>query len=131
LNNGKSLYPEFFPEGCPPEDAQPMEIMVYRLIKGESIDNEDFKSFFELGRDARHPTFPFIEYGISINTDYQELKSYWRGSGALKKAYKNIGAGITQKNNGVIKYTPTKQQKSHHTWWLNKAAKPEDYFMIE
>lgn len=124
-------YPDHFPDGCPPENAKPMEIKVYRLIKGEKIDNTDFKSFFEEGLDARSPKFPFMEYGLSVNPNYDELKTYWRGNGALKKRFKNIGGGITYKQTGVVKPTPTKQQKNHHTWWLAKEAKPESYFTIE
>lgn len=78
-------YPDFFPIGCPSSDAVSDEKNVYRLIKTDKIDKSDFLSFMEEGKDARHPSFPFIEYGISVNTDFEELKKYWRGSPALKK----------------------------------------------
>jgi hypothetical protein len=131
LSHNKELYPDFFPEGCPPIDAKPIEVKVYRLIKGDKIDNTDFKSFIELDLDHRSTKFPFVEYGISVNTNYDELRKNWRGTGALKKKFKNIGSGITFESTGVVKPTPTKPQKHHHTWWLFKGGEPESYFVIE
>lgn len=121
-------YPDFFPIGCPPSDAVSDEKNVYRLIKTDKIDKSDFLSFMEEGKDARHPSFPFIEYGISVNTDFEELKKYWRGSPALKKMFNNIASGTTCKNSGVIKATPTRNQLHHHTWWLCEGASPEKFF---
>lgn len=131
LSQNNNQYPDFFPDGCPPNDAESMEIKVYRLVKGDKITKSDFMSFYEEGRDARSPIFPYIEFGLSVNSEYDELKKYWRGSPALKKKFKQIASGLTHKNTGVVKPTPSKMQKSHYTWWLYKDAKPEKYFNIE
>lgn len=131
LSKNKNQYPDFFPNGCPPNDAAPLELKVYRLVKGDKIAKSDFKSFFEEGRDARHPKFPYIEYGLSVNTDYEEIKKYWRGSPALRKQFKNLATGVTYERTGVVKSTPTKMQKNHHTWWLCTNATPENYFIIK
>lgn len=131
MSEKKRDYPDFFPHGCPPKDAKPMEIKVYRLIKKGNISKKDFKSFIEEGRDIRNPEFPFVEYGLSVNTKYEEIKKSWRGNPALKRKFKNIASGITYKDTGVVKPTPSKAQKSHYTWWLCKDASPENYFQIE
>ncbi|MBU8908974.1 hypothetical protein [Desertibacillus haloalkaliphilus] len=55
MSEKKHEYPNFFPDGCPPNDAEPKELKVYRLVKKDKISNSDFKSFFEEGRDARNP----------------------------------------------------------------------------
>lgn len=130
MNNKRHEYPDFFPEGCPPNDAQPIELKVYRLVKEDKISNSDFKSFIEEGRDSRNPKFPFVEYGLSVNNEYDEIRKYWRGNPALKKKYKNIASGITYKYTGVVKSTPSRIQQNHYTWWLYKNVSPENYFKI-
>ncbi|QUW23394.1 hypothetical protein JSQ81_07685 [Sporosarcina sp. Marseille-Q4063] len=130
MSKVEHFYPDFFPSGCPPRDAKTIELKVYRLVGNDQIDEKDFKSFIEEGRDQRNPKLPFVEYGLSVNPDYEELKTHWRSVGALKKKYKNIASGITYKDTGVVKPTPSKVQKSHHTWWLCKNAVPEKYFKI-
>lgn len=132
MNNRK--YPDFFPEHCPPVDALDHEVKVYRLIVGEEVDSTDFKSQHELGKLKRitseSPDF-FKKFGLSVNMEFSELESVWRGNPFLKKRFKNIASGITYKDYGVIKCTPSKLQKNHHTWWLFEDANPDEYFEIE
>lgn len=130
LNKIKSVYPDFFPNGCPPGDAETKELEAYRLVENDQICEKDFKSLIEVGRNQRHPKYPFMEYGLSINLNYEELIKHWRSVPGLKKKYKNIAFGITYKDTGVVKSTPSRTQKNHHTWWLFKNALPEDYFKI-
>lgn len=130
LSKTKHVYPDIFPNGCPPGDAKTMELEVYRLVESNQIGEKDFKSFIEEGRDHRNPKHPFVEYGLSVNPDCEELIKHWRSVGALKKKYKNIASGITYKDTGVVKFTPSRVQKNHHTWWLFKNALPENYFKI-
>lgn len=130
MNQKGHEYPDFFPDGCPPKEAQPVELKVYRLVKEDKISKSDFKSFIEEGRDARNPKFPYVEYGLSVNTEYEEIRRYWRGNAALKKKFKNIASGVTYKYTGVVKSTPSRIQKNHYTWWLCKNVSPENYFKI-
>ncbi|GAA0435383.1 hypothetical protein GCM10008983_09950 [Lentibacillus halophilus] len=123
-------YPDFFPVGCPPSDAKPMEIRVYRLVQGNTITKEDFKSFIEEGRNGSNPKFSFTEYGLSVNLKHEELRNYRRAVPALRKKFKNIAYGITYKDKGVVKSTPSAKQENHYTWWLCKDAEPESDFFI-
>lgn len=124
-------YPKSFPEGCPPEDAKELRIKVYRLIENDMLTKNDFKSFKELGRDARSEKYPFIEYGLSVNKNYDELRRCWRGTPGLKKKFKNIASGITYECTGKLKYTPTKGQNNHYTWWVYNEVNPENFFEVE
>lgn len=127
-------YPNFFPKGCPPQDAIENEIEIFRLIQGDVVSKDDFKSQYELGK-ANNVTpeskLYFNKYGLSVNTNQAELEKMWRGNPHLKKKIKNIAKGITYKDTGVIKSTPSNGQKHHHTWWLCLNAAPEDYFEIQ
>ena len=102
---------------------------IYRIIKGDTILNEDFKSYIEMGKSNTSQQYPFIEYGISVNTNLEELKKAKRSIGALKK-FKNIAVGKTYKYTGVVQLTPSNIQPNHHTWWLYKDVYPETFFSI-
>lgn len=130
MNFENRTFPDTFPKGCPPEDSMNNRLIVYRLIRGETITKDDFKSFKELGRDARGQKYPFIEYGLSVNTSYEELRKCWRGNPGLKKMFKNIGTGLTYECTGKVKATPSKAQKCHHTWWIYKEVDPSNFFQI-
>lgn len=123
-------YPDIFPNECPPTDSKHEKIQVYRLVKKDIISEEDFKSFIEMGRDARDPKNPFIEYGLSVNTNYDELRKSWRGNPGLKRNFKNICVGLTYLCTGCIKATPSKFQKHHHTWWIYKEVNPCNFFKL-
>lgn len=130
MDDEKKKYPDIFPDGCPPEDSEPMELEVYRMIKGDIVTSDDFKSFIELGIDKEDPKNPFIQYGLSVNRSYEEMYYYWRGSPALKKKFKNIAKGKIYKESGVVKPTPSKKQSNHFTWWLYKGVNPVKDFEI-
>lgn len=131
MNFENRTYPRCFPEGCPPEDAINIRLKVYRLIEGDIIVDNDFKSFKELGKDVRSNNYPFIEYGLSVNTNYDELKKVRKAVPGLKKKFKNIGSGMTYECSGVVKATPNGRQKNHHTWWIYKEINPKNFFRIE
>ncbi|ENJ9655628.1 hypothetical protein FDB88_11870 [Clostridium sporogenes] len=123
-------FPNIFPDGCPPEDSKHIRLKVYRLSEKDSITKDDFKSFKEKGIDKRDPKNPFIEYGLSVNTNYNELRRCWRGNPGLKRRFKKICSGITYECTGLVKATPSNYQKSHHTWWVYKEVDPSNFFKI-
>lgn len=123
-------FPDIFPDGCPPNNSNHEKIKVYRLVEKEIISENDFKSFTELGRDAQDSKNPFIEFGLSVNTDYEELKKVWRGNPGLKRKFKKICKGFTYICTGTIKATPSKAQQHHHTWWIYKEINPCNFFDI-
>ena len=63
-------FSKIYPKGFPPTEAISEKLFVYRLIKGFVPEEDDFKSFVELGRNVKSDKYPFIEYGLSVNTEY-------------------------------------------------------------
>lgn len=130
MKHCKKRFPENFPEECPPEKAKIEKIYVYRLIKGDNPEENDFKSFIDMKKKFNvNKKYPFIEYGISVFTDYKELNNMRLGSILLKKNYKSLAGGYTYLCTGVIQYTPGKTRNfSHVTWWLYRNINPANYF---
>ena len=124
------VYPDYFPLNCPPEDATPKALKVYRLIMMENeITDKDLESYYELGKccNLSNPQC----YGVSVNTNFLELLVLWRANPALKNEFGNISGCYTTLESGVIKHTPNRNQKNHHTWWLVKGEKPVKLLSFE
>ena len=43
----EQTYPDYFPEGCPPDDAIVSERILYRFCKKDKPEENDFISCFE------------------------------------------------------------------------------------
>lgn len=117
-------FPGYFPVNCPPPDAEPKNIIAYRICGNEIVCRADFNSYFELGKkvgnDAKF-------YGASVFADFSEANQIIK-----MPAHKNkyLAKGTTDKSCGVIKHTPSHNHSSHFTWWLYEDAKPEVYFQV-
>ncbi|MBV4422385.1 hypothetical protein [Clostridium tyrobutyricum] len=124
-------YPKFFPKGCPPAQAEQKKVKVYRLVEKENITQKDFKSYVELGNKfnpTRNPKYG--EYALSVNTNYDELCNSVKSVPYLKKRFKYIATGQTYICTGVVCHDKSKNQPSHHDWWLYEEALPHKYFKI-
>lgn len=120
-------FPEYFPKGCPPSEAEEKEICVFRYCKGVEVTSDDFLSYYQL--DSVRYCNNINAYGLSVlNSKDESLKGLKLP--AIKKRFKSIASGITYKYTGVIKPTPNNNNPSHCTWWLYKNTEPHTYFVI-
>lgn len=130
----KRKFPNYFPENCPPEDAEDKEIKVYRLCKcSEKIDKQDFVTYYENNREKYRNNI--LAYGLSVNGTKEGsvklLNELSRKSPKVKKkGYKAIAKGITYKSTGKHKSTPNNNQKDHITYWLYENVEPHTYFEL-
>lgn len=124
-------YPEFFPENCPPIDAEETNGTFYRLIK-EKIKKELNEKHFKSPRENQlkriwPPSYCECELcAISLIKDPNEIhkqKSILKSKIAAYSSRKIfVAKGNLLSKDGVIKNTPNKEEKifSHHDWWKNK-----------
>ena len=124
-------WPHFYPENCPPAEAEPASGKVYRLVRNDPAQEEDFKTPFE-ENPSRFNNKPDIENcGLSVQTDI-------RGIAQLKKEMKmvprfknsQIAEGELNPTLGLIQHTPSRKYKSHHSWWVPIGAEPWVVFKI-
>lgn len=120
-------WPDFYPENCPPTEAEPASGTVYRLVQHDPPSAEDFKSVFEEDPIRRFKNKPTIENcGLSVHTDSQDSERLRERLKKRARKFKNsqIAEGSLNPTLGVIQHTPSKKYKSHHTWWVPLEAKP-------
>ena len=128
MNDKKHIFPDFFPDNCPPEGAQCNEVDVYRLCKHvDRVTHDDFKSYYEI--NPRKYNGNILAYGVSVLKNKSDCEKLLKLP-ANKKKFKSISKGKTYTYMGVIKETPNNKLKSHCTWWLYEGSKPKNVFSI-
>lgn len=103
-----SPYPDYFPEGCPEQGSTINdEREVYRIVKGESVSNEDFLSYKELGikDDCR-------ACGVSVYESLEKAIHYASLRPALGRM---VAKGVIGKDSG--EYRLTCPRSGHICWW--------------
>lgn len=118
-------WPGFYPENCPPAEAQPASGTVYRLVKHDPPQSEDFLSTWE-EFPGRFPVPTIRISGASVYTDSQDIDR-------LKKRIPQLNNRKTAKGElnptlGLIQRTEA-VEKSHVTWWIPIGAEP--WFVFE
>ena len=127
-------WPEFYPDNCPPAEAEPASGTFYRLVRHNPPRAEDFKSAFE-ENPKLFTHIPMVKRcGLSVQKDLQDSERLERLERIKKRArkFKNrqIAEGNLNPTLGMIKHTPSHDYKSHHTWWIPVEAKPWTVFNI-
>ena len=122
-------WPNFYPANCPPADSKPASGTFYRLVRHTPPKEEDFRTpweeFHGTGRFSE-PTI--INCGLSVHADAEDSQRLKKRIGKFRK--RKIAKGELDSTLGVIKHTPSQQEKSHHAWWVPVEAKPWTAFTI-
>jgi len=118
-------YRDHLPEDCPPEEAQPANGTVYRMLKGNTPTPDDFLSFRELKPGKAYPS-DCIASGLSVYTELAGIRQLQRRVPRFREA--TVGQGKLDPVHGTIKGTPSQLHASHHTWWLAQEAQPWTFF---
>lgn len=129
-------WPRFYPENCPPEEAEPASGTFYRLVRHNPPQEKDFKSVFEANPNQFTDIPKVTRCGLSIQKELQDSEriEQKRLERTKKRApkFKNrqIAVGNLNPTHGMIKHTPSHKYKSHYTWWVPVDAKPWTVFHV-
>lgn len=72
------MYPEFFPEGCPPADGNEGEQVLFRLTKAATPQARDFLSKWELGSPEDFTGQECLACGLSVLVSLDDAKALQR-----------------------------------------------------
>ena len=118
-------WPDYYPENCPPEAAEPASGTFYRLVRRDPVQLEDFIPLY-IDRPENFENIPIDEVcqgcGVSVCKNKQDIERLQNSSGKMRK--RQIAEGELNPTLGAIKHTPSRKYKSHHTWWVPIEVKP-------
>ena len=120
-------YPEYFPQGCPPEDAEKGDKELYRFCKGITTEKSDFVSYY-INNPEKYKN-KVNSYGLSVFGSIDDCLSAYRKSPYIFGKYRSISKGNTNIERGSYKNTPSKSNLAHITWWVCDGVKPETFFV--
>lgn len=113
-------WPDYYPENCPPAEAEPASGTVYRLVRHNPPQAEDFLSTWE-EFPGRFQELNIRICGTSVYTDLKDIDRLKDRVPQLRsrktaKGELNQHLGRTQRTEAV--------EKSHITWWIPLGVKP-------
>ena len=103
------------PEGCPPEDASPPDLKVYRFVKESPPQDWDFKSALERNPNKDYGDNQCMRSGLSVFSDIEDAKEARKAIRGMKS--KHVAKGTLSPMAGLVEHTPRPSSRSHHTWW--------------
>lgn len=110
-----SMWPNHFPEKCPPTKAENVSGVIYRFTNRANPKYKDFLSYYELkpgedwGRNACQAR------GLSVYTSEEDCRTAAAAVPALKK--KKLCAAELPTETSVIAPTPSMNNCNHKTLW--------------
>ena len=113
-------WPDYYPENCPPKEAEPASGTVYRLVRHNPPQAKDFLSTWE-EFPGRFPEPTIKNSGVSVYTDPQDIERLKKRIRQLKD--RKTAEGELNPTLGLIQRTAGKE-KSHHTWWIPIGSEP-------
>jgi hypothetical protein len=126
------IYPKHFPDNCPPGESTDASGEFYRFIKQshQIPQPEDFFSWrIENPGKECHPDITECQAcGASIYPSLDAANNMRLRIPRLKKM--KIAKGTLDSKLGKIKPTPSRNEKSHHTWWIPESIEPWKVFQI-
>ena len=124
--NIKLEWPDFYPANCPPAEAEPASGTVYRLVRNDPPQAEDFLSTWE-EFPGRFPEPTIQISGTSVYKDPQDIERLKNRVRHLRN--RKTAEGELNSTLGFIQRTKGRE-KSHHTWWIPIGAEPRLVFTV-
>lgn len=118
-------YPDYFPEGCPPDDASIETKKLYRFCRGNKPEKGDFVSYYQMNPEKYKEII--IAYGLSVLQTAEDCLRAYRKFPFIRK-YCTVASGITNAERGSWKNTPGRISPDHITWWMCKNVEPLEFF---
>ncbi|QLE57081.1 hypothetical protein [Nostoc sp. TCL26-01] len=126
------VYSKDFPENCPPPESIAALGEFYRLLKKthEKPRPEDFLSWRQEYPNKECPTSlsECQACGLSIHSSLSDVRNLSLRIPRFKNT--KIAQGKLSEDMGNLKHTPSKNEKSHHTWWITENSKPWEKFNV-
>lgn len=119
------VWPDYFPECCPPDDARLAEGRVFRLAWSPKLDINDFLSWRQ-----ENPSKPVRDEckacGVSVLGDLADAEALRRRIPGQRS--KVIVVGDLVPGFGRIRPTPSHKADSHQSWWVPEGVDPSPRF---
>ena len=116
-------WPDYFPNGCPPDDSEYPNGTVYHFTNKRNPKEKDFLTHMQRQKPCNDRC---KGCGLSVFTIFEEMLRL-KGLPYFKKKF--IASANLKPDHGKIKNTPSAAtSEDHHTWWVPTNVQPWDLF---
>ena len=99
---------------CPPKEAQPANLTIYRGVRTPPVGPDDFLSHVEAQVDGNNPN-DCEHWGLSVWVSMEAVEHARRTYRGIRRWY--VAQGDVTEEDGVLLVTPSSRQPEHHTFW--------------
>lgn len=111
---------EPLPECCPPSEAATSSgVPFYRILKSNSVSEEDFLSHRALYKNRVFRVSECQARSISIFPDIQECSNVMKMP-TFKNKETYVGEIVIEEQDGLIVNTPSNVSTKHYSWWRSE-----------
>lgn len=128
VGQDKHVFPSYFPDNCPPDEATDEEKLLFRLCPKSELTEKDFLSYYN--QDPQKWANNTQAYGLSVLESKEDCERARRKNGKLRKLYPFSASGMNNSDRGKILNTPSYTNPRHFTWWVYEGVKPHTFFTI-
>ncbi|QSJ17566.1 hypothetical protein JYQ62_01415 [Nostoc sp. UHCC 0702] len=125
-------YSKHFPDDCPPSQSDSASGEFYRFIHKahEKPQPKDFLSWRQEFPQKECPVglSECQACGVSIHSSLDDAKKLSLRIPRFRNM--KIAKGFLKDEMGKIKHTPSRNEKSHHTWWIPEKSEPWKIFEL-
>ena len=114
------------PPGCPPPDATDGPKRLFRLAAGLEPAASDFRTAYERG--AYRDENPCQRRSLSCYSDVADADALRRRVRHFKTHH--ICEGVVPAGEGLHLATPSRNEKSHCSWWPSPGIVREQFFKV-
>jgi hypothetical protein len=122
------IWPIFYPENCPPSDAEDAEGIIFRLMQSIPPTENDLKAHVQLHPDQDFGTKHCQACGLSVYRSFYDAVRLQNRIPAYRAM--RIAKADLSPREGKLLHTPSRPGASHHTWWIPRDINVENLFSI-
>ena len=128
MDRYEHIFPSYFPDNCPPDEATDEEKELFRLCSGPELTEDDFLSLYN--KDPEKWANNIQAYGLSVLESKEDCDRVRRINAKLRRLYPFCASGKNNSDRGKILNTPSNTNPRHFTWWVYEDVKPHTFFDI-
>jgi hypothetical protein len=116
------VWPDHYPQSCPPNNSIELNGSVYRFINGANPTERDFYSYYERQPDKDWGVDACKARGLSVLRTFADCGEMRKAIPALRK--KRVAKASISIATGLVASTPSNSCEGHCTWW--RSLQPSD-----
>jgi len=121
-------WPTYYPTGCPPGSAAAPSGDVFRLVRANPPQDDDFVPHIILYPDTDFKKRKCEACGLTVFISRDECRRAGDRIPALRGRL--LAVATLNSTHGLLAHTPRQSNPHHHTWWQSASIQAAALFSV-